>query len=178
MTPRFFVLFDTVTNIKPKAIVHGDPPSLPDEGFSEEAHNFVRRCLNKNAKLRPDYGMLLRHPWLAPLMERPSVGSEETPEGEEDSSEGSDVADEADEEVDGVEGSGKDFISSAKPSTSRRQVETADKDVAEWVIDALERKNKDTKESKERPALHAVALDAVPGSPLLDDPKTISPEKK
>ncbi|KAJ5551811.1 hypothetical protein N7461_006509 [Penicillium sp. DV-2018c] len=53
------------------AIVHGDPPTLP-EGFSEDAHAFVRACLDKNPKNRPSYNMLLRHPWIAPLMEPPT----------------------------------------------------------------------------------------------------------
>ncbi|KAJ5131315.1 uncharacterized protein N7515_007354 [Penicillium bovifimosum] len=62
------------------AIVHGDPPTLP-EGFSEDAHAFVRACLDKNPKNRPNYTMLLRHPWIAPLMKPPtesgSNGAEE-----------------------------------------------------------------------------------------------------
>ncbi|CDM38350.1 hypothetical protein DTO013E5_6525 [Penicillium roqueforti] len=53
------------------AIVHGDPPTLP-EGFSEQAHAFVKACLDKNPKNRPTYNMLLRHPWLASLMEPPT----------------------------------------------------------------------------------------------------------
>lgn len=123
--------------------------------------------MNKNAKLRPNYGMLLRHPWLAPLLERPTPGMVE-----EDDTDSSDLDEEDDER------SGRKFISSSQPSTSRRHVETADKAVAEWVTNALERKHKGTNESKEKPALHAVPLDAVPGSPLLDDPKTISPSQK
>lgn len=90
---------------------------------------------------------------------------------------GEDLSDGSEAEEEDNEDSSGNFLSSAKPSTSRH-VETADKVVAEWVTDALERKNKDTNGSKERPALHAVALDAVPGSPLLDDPNTISPTRK
>jgi len=49
------------------AIVDGEPPDLPEEGYSPLARDFVRGCLNKIPKLRPTYGMLLQHGWLAPL---------------------------------------------------------------------------------------------------------------
>jgi len=49
------------------AIVDGEPPDLPEEGFSPLARDFVRGCLNKIPKLRPTYAMLLQHGWLAPL---------------------------------------------------------------------------------------------------------------
>ncbi|EJD42649.1 kinase-like protein [Auricularia subglabra TFB-10046 SS5] len=45
------------------AIVHGDPPHLPD-GFSEDAHSFVDACLAKEPERRPTYGELLQHPFL------------------------------------------------------------------------------------------------------------------
>ncbi|GAA6060478.1 hypothetical protein JCM10212_007109 [Sporobolomyces blumeae] len=45
------------------AIVHGDPPSLP-ERYSETARDFVARCLEKQADRRPTYAQLLDHPWL------------------------------------------------------------------------------------------------------------------
>lgn len=40
------------------AIVHGDPPALPD-GFSQIADDFVAQCLQKDAKKRPSYAKLL-----------------------------------------------------------------------------------------------------------------------
>lgn len=46
------------------AIVHGDPPALPD-GYSKTADDFVAACLQKDAKKRPTYAQLLRHPFLA-----------------------------------------------------------------------------------------------------------------
>lgn len=49
------------------AIVDGDPPDLPEEGYSPQARDFVRGCLNKIPKLRPNHAMLLQHSWLAPL---------------------------------------------------------------------------------------------------------------
>lgn len=45
------------------AIVHGDPPSLP-ERYSETARDFVAKCLEKQAERRPTYAQLLEHPWL------------------------------------------------------------------------------------------------------------------
>jgi len=46
-----------------QAIVHGDPPSLPN-GYSRQADDFVARCLRKDANKRPSYGQLLEHPFL------------------------------------------------------------------------------------------------------------------
>lgn len=128
-----------------QAIVHGDAPTLPETGYSEEAHAFVRACLDKNPNNRPSYNMLLRHPWLSSLMQPP---------GESDG---------ANEEVTPiVNGSG----SGGSPSTE-------DPEVAEWVKERLERREKGLLLEADKPALHAVALDAVPGSPLLDDPSAM-----
>lgn len=65
---------ETFTNIFSQlhAIVHGEPPSLPESGYSEEAHAFVQACLDKNPKNRPSYNMLLRHACLVPLMRPPT----------------------------------------------------------------------------------------------------------
>ncbi|KAI0093170.1 kinase-like domain-containing protein [Irpex rosettiformis] len=46
------------------AIVHGDPPELPDEGYSDHARDFVARCLHRLPELRPTYAELLEHPFL------------------------------------------------------------------------------------------------------------------
>ncbi|RAH73164.1 mitogen-activated protein kinase kinase PBS2 [Aspergillus aculeatinus CBS 121060] len=127
------------------AIVHGDAPTLPETGYSEEAHAFVRACLDKNPNNRPSYNMLLRHPWLSSLMQPPRE------------------SDGANEEVTPiVNGSG----SGGSPSTE-------DPEVAEWVKERLERREKGLLLEADKPALHAVALDAVPGSPLLDDPSAM-----
>ena len=40
------------------AIVHGDPPELPDH-FSEESKDFVARCLRKVPEMRATYAELL-----------------------------------------------------------------------------------------------------------------------
>ncbi|KAK6823786.1 Catalytic domain of fungal PBS2-like dual-specificity Mitogen-Activated Protein Kinase Kinase [Aspergillus parasiticus SU-1] len=123
------------------AIVHGEPPTLPESGYSDEAHSFVRACLDKNPKNRPSYSMLLRHPWIAPLMRPPE------------------------------ESGGGDTSASAGVTHSSV---TEDKEVADWVKEMLERRNNGLLHDSNKPALHAVALDAVPGSPLLDDPSSIS----
>ncbi|GES62277.1 protein kinase wis1 [Aspergillus terreus] len=118
------------------AIVHGDPPTLPESGYSDEAHAFVRACLDKNPANRPSYSMLLRHPWLAPLMQPPAADGDDT---------------------------GADASST-----------TEDQEVADWVKEMLSRQARGLLHDGDKPALHAVALDAVPGSPLLDDPASIS----
>lgn len=41
-----------------QAIVHGDPPGLPD-GYTKDADNFVAMCLQKDANKRPTYAQLL-----------------------------------------------------------------------------------------------------------------------
>ncbi|EXJ68672.1 STE/STE7 protein kinase [Cladophialophora psammophila CBS 110553] len=124
------------------AIVDGDPPDLPADQFSEAAIDFVRGCLNKIPRLRPTYAMLLRHAWLAPLLKPPTISEDE--EGEQAAEAGIESA----------------FSSSAAP-------DTADREVAEWVKSALEKKKAGKLASHKKPALHEAPLDAVPGSPLV-----------
>lgn len=50
------------------AIVDGEPPSLPP-GYSSQAHDFMKHCLNKNPELRPNYSDLLQHPWFKHICE-------------------------------------------------------------------------------------------------------------
>ncbi|KAK4047130.1 MAP kinase kinase Wis1 [Microbotryomycetes sp. JL201] len=45
------------------AIVHGDPPALPEK-YSETARDFVSGCLEKIAARRPNYAQLLEHPFM------------------------------------------------------------------------------------------------------------------
>ena len=52
--------------------------------------------------------------------------------------------------------------------------ETSDPEVAEWVLDALDRRERGVMGKKEKPALHTVALDAVPPSPMLEDVTFVS----
>lgn len=120
--------------------MHGDAPTLPESRYSSEAHAFVRTCLDKNPNKRPSYNVLLRHPWLSPLMRPPHES-----EGAVPSAHGT-------------------------PASM-----TEDEEVAQWVKSNLERRERGLLGNGEKPALHAVALDAVPGSPLVDDPSSAFP---
>lgn len=121
------------------AIVDGEPPDLPAEGYSADARDFVHACLNKVPKNRPTYAMLTRHPWMAPLLLPPTI-SEEEEEAAERGEEGPDIA---------------AGLGSAPP--------TADKEVAAWVIEQLEKKRAGKMKGAQKPALHAAPLDAVGG---------------
>jgi serine/threonine protein kinase len=130
-----------------QAIVDGDPPDLPAEGYSEAARDFVRACLHKIPKMRPPYAMLLRHAWLAPLMKPPTISE--------------------DEEAEAAAEAGADTPQAFSGETAS-DPETADKEVADWVRSAIKCKLSGKMGKSEKPALHAAPLDAVPGSPLLD----------
>ena len=117
----------------------GEPPDLPADRFSEAARDFVRGALNKIPKLRPTYAMLLRHPWLAPLLKPPTISEEDEEE-------------EADGDV------------SVDESTA---LAVLDEEVAQWVNDAMERKRNGKMGKKTKPALHAAPLDSVPSPPLV-----------
>jgi mitogen-activated protein kinase kinase len=122
------------------AIVEGEPPGLPESGYSDTAKDFVRGCLNKIPKLRPTYAMLLNHAWLKP-MTQPQTIAEEAEEGEE-----------ADQVADAV---GHLDLNSG----------TQDKEVADWVKEVLRLKSEGKGgDGSTRPALHAAPLDSV--SPL------------
>ncbi|KAF2274663.1 kinase-like protein [Westerdykella ornata] len=124
------------------AIVDGEPPDLPEEGFSEAARNFVRGCLNKIPKLRPTYAMLLQHAWFAPLV-KPETISEEDEEAE----------------AEAEANSAGQLDSPASPGTEK----VVDKEVADWVKECLaKRKNGTLGKGAKKPALHAAPLDVVP----------------
>lgn len=128
------------------AIVEGEPPTLPAEGFSEIAHDFVRGCTNKVPLKRPTYAAMLKHPWLASL-DKPVTITEEAEEGEEAEHVAAQV--------------GRMALHSG----------TDDEDVAEWVKSVLARKAAGGKGAdpaddtaplaKGRPALHAAPLHSV-----------------
>jgi len=91
--------------------------------------------LNKVAKNRPTYAMLARHAWLSPLLLPPTISEE-------------------DEEADGVDGPDVAAgLGSAPP--------TADKEVAAWVLGAIEKKKAGKLGNAAKPALHAAPLHAV-----------------
>ncbi|KAF3897182.1 Polymyxin B resistance protein kinase [Trichophyton interdigitale] len=130
------------------AIVQGDPPTLPDPGYSVEAKDFVASCLQKNPAARPTYANLIRHTWVEKLMQPPTATPETTEAGE------------------ATPGS-EEPTDTRSPDGPDHNTDTYDKEVAAWVIEALKRRAGGAK-GRERPALHAVALDAVPKSPLLE----------
>jgi len=123
----------------PQAIVDGDPPDLPKESYSDAARDFVHGCLNKIPKLRPTYPMLCRHKWLSPLLKPPTITEDDEDEA----------------------------AAEAGKETGEQLPATADREVAEWVKAAIERKIGGKIAKAQMPALHAAPLDAVPGSPLL-----------
>jgi len=57
-----------------QAIVHGDPPQLPADLYSETARDFVGRCLEKVPSRRATYADMLLHPFLVADEERGDGG--------------------------------------------------------------------------------------------------------
>ncbi|POS81316.1 MAP kinase kinase PBS2 [Diaporthe helianthi] len=122
------------------AIVEGDPPDLPAEGYSAQARDFVKSCLNKNPKKRHTYPMLLLHPWIKSLGKPETIAEEAEAESEATDN---DLADAAAKKLSIKEGSGDD-------------------EVALWAQEAMERKKHGLQPtSAERPALHAAPFDSV-----------------
>lgn len=85
--------------------------------------------------------MLLRHAWLAPLLKMPEISEDEEAE----------AAAEAGNALPNEPGS-----------------ETADKEVADWVKDAIERKLAGKMKLEKKPALHEAPLDQMARSPVVD----------
>lgn len=122
------------------AIVEGDPPDLPPEGYSALARDFVKSCLNKNPKKRHTYAMLLQHPWIK------SLGQPET------------ITEEVEAEVEATDNELAD--ATAKQLTINEGL--GDVEVAAWANDVMDRKKKGLQPaSVERPALHAAPLDSL-----------------
>lgn len=124
------------------AIVDGEPPDLPEDGYSDAARNFVRGCLNKIPNLRPTYAMLLQHAWLAPLAKPETITEEDEEEVE------------AAIEAVGGEAAGDNAV--PEPIDP-----VIDQEVADWVKGAIEKRKRGTMKRAEKPALHAAPLDAV-----------------
>ncbi|KAI1436413.1 kinase-like protein [Xylaria sp. CBS 124048] len=128
------------------AIVDGDPPDLPDT-YSLAARTFVKGCLNKLPKLRPNYQALLVSEWLKGLTQPETITEEE------EESRGDDASAEA-------QAGAADNIDLSRSSTE-------DAEVAAWVKDVLGKKaSGEYGEAVGKPALHAAPLDAV-ASPLV-----------
>ena len=99
--------------------------------------------------------MLIRHPWLAELMKPPTINEDAEAEAE---------AEAEDKVTKAVENLSLESRSSSE-TVGERGPDTADREVAAWVLDALEKKRLGKVKGAEKPALHAAPLDAVPGSP-------------
>jgi len=144
---RGHVTFETALT-QYKAIVEGDPPDLPAEGYSAMAQDFVKSCLNKVPAKRHTYPMLLAHPWIQPLTKPETINE--------------------DEEVD------DDAALADAAAKITLKTTGGDEEVATWVQDVLDKKQKGLLNvTKEQPALHAAPLDSVSpaaspaGSPLI-----------
>lgn len=135
----------------------GAPPDLPADSFSEASRDFVAGCLNKIPKLRPTYPMLLQHAWLAPLI-KPETIMEEDEEAAEAEAEAGVVPDAPTAENKGGMGDDDEGF--------------VDKEVGEWVIDAIDRRKRGVMGKSAKPALHAAPLDAAglssPAAPKAD----------
>jgi mitogen-activated protein kinase kinase len=154
-----------------QAIVDGEPPGLPEEGYSAMAHDFVKGCLNKTPSARPTYAMLLGHPWIAPLakpltIEEEEEGSdkekEDQKDGEADGADGADGVDGVDGQpaADGVDGVAQ-TIAALKITSG-----TDDEEVAAWVRGVLDKQRAAGSNGLlARPALHAAPLDSVSPAP-------------
>jgi mitogen-activated protein kinase kinase len=132
-----------ITNIS-QAIVEGDPPDLPSEGYSALAGDFVRCCLNKNPHKRHTYPMLLTHPWIKAL------GKPET------------IAEDAEAEAAAAEDELVDVTGRMSLNNPSGRVAEGDYEVAEWVRSVLDKKRVGLlKDEAKKPALHAAPLDSA-----------------
>ncbi|KAL2161044.1 hypothetical protein VTH06DRAFT_8757 [Thermothelomyces fergusii] len=129
------------------AIVEGDPPDLPSDGYSTLAQDFVRCCLNKNPHKRHTYPMLLAHPWIK------SLGKPET------------ITEDAEAEEVAADDALADATGALSLNSPSGQMHEGDYEVAEWVKAVLQRKRDGLlNEEAKKPALHAAPLDTL--SPL------------
>jgi mitogen-activated protein kinase kinase len=120
-----------------QAIVDGEPPDLPASGYSDMSRNFVSGCLHKIPKLRPTYSMLLQHIWLAPFVKPTTIVEEDEDEDFEADSAPTDLA------------------------HTDSPTDVVDREVADWVAQAIEKRRLGTLGKSAKPALHAAPLDAV-----------------
>ncbi|KAK6346237.1 hypothetical protein TWF730_010566 [Orbilia blumenaviensis] len=132
------------------AIVDGPPPDLPDEGFSPQARDFVRRTLHKIPKMRPTYAALLQHPWLSEMqVTTQTITEEEEPE----------------------EGEEAPSVEQQQPATP---LTSGFPEVRDWVVSQLRKREEKLREGGRwggaKPALHSVALDKVV-SPVRETPR-------
>src|ERR1700760_1865735 len=96
------------------------------------ARNFVRGCLHKIPNLRPTYAMLLQHAWLAQLAKPETILEEEEEESISTST----------HSLDSTEDDPPSAMSCSSIASDDHFKGVADQDVANWVIDALDKRKK------------------------------------
>lgn len=115
----------------------------------------MRGCLNKIANLRPTYAMLLQHAWLSPLSKPTTITEEDEEIASTPSSESGNSSD----------GEAKSPTSEKSEGDMSKVLKLPDNvidpEVAEWVLQALEKRRLGKLAKAEKPALHAAPLDAV-----------------
>jgi mitogen-activated protein kinase kinase len=148
------IVFPRLTAHVVQAIVEGEPPNLPSQGYSSTARDFVTCCLNKNPTKRYTYSMLLNHPWIKPLT-KPATIAEDV-EAEDAHEQGALAA----------ATSRLALGASGLLSDDADDEDIIDAEVAAWVRQQLERKRMEGAGMEEaqkgpKPALHAAPLDTV-----------------
>lgn len=152
---KFKLLFKMLIILQ--AIVDGDPPDLPEHGYSVAAQNFVKGCLDKEPKRRPTYAMLLQHEWLKPLSKPTTITEED--EEEDESTPATESSDSF--EVEEVKSNTSEKVESEMNKSLRLPDNVVDQEVAEWVLQAVEKRKLGKLGKATKPALHAAPLDAV-----------------
>lgn len=89
--------------------------------------------------------MLLQHAWLAPLAKPKTIAEEDEEEAEAAAAAGEEIAD---------------------PTNANPLDVFFDKEVGEWVINAIDRRKRGVMGKSAKPALHAAPLDAAMVSPV------------
>jgi mitogen-activated protein kinase kinase len=105
--------------------------------------------LRKEASLRPSYDKLAVHPWLAPLLQPPTISEDAEAEAE------------AEAAASGTTEMPTTF-KHADALMNNSSADTADEEVATWVKQQLDKRKAGTLKKTEAPALHTAPLDAVP----------------
>ena len=102
--------------------------------------------------------MLLRHPWLEPLMKPPTISEDAEAEAEAEAAaeSGTDIPTKDLQDLN---------LGAASAASAAAYPDTSDREVGEWVKGALEKKRLGKLQGSAKPALHTVPLDAVPASP-------------
>ena len=138
---------------------------MPETGFSEMAHDFVKGCLNKTPSKRPTYAMLLSHPWLK-LLSRDSIIIEEDDEAaeaaasmdrtDEEAEEKVDLAESGEEEAKAVEAaeSNADEVGEEKPADKPQETGgdspvSAEKSAEAKLEDVAAEESQPSQEAKE-----------------------------